>query len=487
MTLLDPQFSCDILVFGGTGDLALRKLLPALYHLHSEPRSSTHMRVFCIARRQLSDQEFIGLVKSHCQEQIAANEFNDQLWEQFAQKLKYFTADFQQSSDMQRLAEYLDDGGDRVRVHYLATAPSLYVPIARRLAEVGLAGPLSRIVLEKPIGHSLESAQAINQAIGETFDESRIFRIDHYLGKETVQNIMAMRFANLMFEPTWRASYVDHVQITVSETLGVEGRGGYYDHSGAMRDMIQNHLLQLLCLIAMEPPARYDADSVSSEKLKVLQSLRPIGGPQVAAKTVRGQYVAGKIGDRQVPAYRDEPTVAENSDTETFVAIEAQVDNWRWHGVPFYLRTGKRMEHKRSEILIQFKPVPLDLFGGVQQPNSLLIGIQPEESLSSRMMAKLPGKGMSLEPLESSLNFAGAFGGGRRRWDAYERLLLDIIEGDTKLFMHRDEVEAAWRWVDPIIQSWQHSEQAPLPYPAGSNGPDQAQALLAKNGHHWHD
>ena len=446
------------------------------------------MRILCIARTERTDDEFLTLVKEHCQKQIPAAEFSEEQWSEFAQKLKYFRADIQEDADIQRLADFMGHDEGRVRVYYLATAPGLYVPIARRLAAVGLADDNSRIVLEKPIGDSLESAKAINQAIGETFDESRIFRIDHYLGKESVQNMIALRFANLYFEPTWRASYIDHIQITVSETLGVEGRGGYYDHSGAMRDMIQNHLLQLLCLVAMEPPARYDAEAVGAEKLKVLQSLRPISGSQVGEYTVRGQYSAGKIDGEDVPAYRDEPTVDPNSTTETFVAIEARIDNWRWHGVPFYLRTGKRMANRKSEILIQFKKVPLELFDSPLQANRLLIGIQPQENLSTRLMVKLPGKGMALEPLESNLNFAdGGINSGRRRWDAYERLLLDIIEGDTKLFMHRDQVEAAWRWVDPIIERWQESNQIPQPYPAGTNGPDRAKDLLARNGHLWHD
>jgi glucose-6-phosphate 1-dehydrogenase len=487
VTQLAIATTCDILVFGGTGDLSLHKLLPALYHLHAEDRLPADTRIFCVARRELDEEAFQSLVEDRCRPHIAAAYWNEGAWKSYLARLDYVQVDVSESRDMDRLAARLAHSEGRVMVHYLATAPDLFVPIAQNLARVGLAGPESRIVLEKPLGHSLESAQEINAAIGEVFEESRIFRIDHYLGKETVQNLMALRFANLLFEPTWRAGFVDHVQITVNETLGVETRGGYYDPSGAMRDMVQNHLLQVLCLVAMEPPVRYDADSVRNEKLKVLEALVPIEGPDTYDKTVRGQYVEGQLGDKQVPAYRDEEDVAPASTTETYVAIQAGIQNWRWSGVPFYLRTGKRMARKTSEILIQFKPVPHHLFGAEEHPNQLLISIQPEERISVQMMAKQPGKGMSLGPVDFDLNLADAFSQGRRRWEAYERLLLDVIEGDSKLFMRRDEVEAAWRWVDPIIEGWKQHYQQPHSYPAGSSGPEQAALLLERNGHVWHN
>lgn len=487
MTRLTIATTCDILVFGGTGDLSLHKLLPALYHLHNDERLPADTRIFCLARRELDDAAFEALVERHCHAHIAAADLDTQAWRSFVSRLNYLSIDASRSSDIDRLAKRLAHSEGRVMVHYLATAPNLFVPIARNLAQAGLAGPESRIVLEKPLGHSLESALDINAAIGEVFDESRIFRIDHYLGKETVQNLMALRFANLLYEPTWRAAFIDHVQITVNETLGVETRGGYYDGSGAMRDMVQNHLLQLLCLVAMEPPVSYNADAVRNEKLKVLEALRPITGQDTYDKTVRGQYAEGSVGGRDVPAYYFEENVDNDSDTETFVAIQAEVQNWRWAGVPFYLRTGKRMAKKTSEIVIQFKPVPHHLFGTEGHANRLLISIQPEERITAQMMAKRPGKGMSLEPVEFDLNLANAFKQSKRRWDAYERLLLDVIEGDSKLFMRRDEVEAAWRWVDTIIEGWGQHYKRPRPYPAGTNGPEQANLLLQRNGHAWHD
>ncbi len=370
-----------------------------------------------------------------------------------------------------------------MRVHYLATAPDLFEPIAANLESAGLAGDDARIVLEKPIGHSLDSALEINEAIGAVFPESRIYRIDHYLGKETVQNLMALRFANALFEPIWRAGHIDHVQITVAETLGVENRGGYYDHAGAMRDMLQNHLLQLLCLVAMEAPVRFDAKHIRGEKVKVLEALKPITGNDVLDKTVRGQYGAGRIGGHDVPAYYFEPNIDNDSDTETFVAVQAEVDNWRWAGVPFYLRTGKRMARKRSEIIITFKQVPHLLFKK-GEVNRLVISLQPEECISLQLMAKAPGKGMQLEPVELDLNLAHAFS-STRRWEAYERLLLDVIEGDSTLFMRRDEVEAAWRWVDPILEGWQGHYRKPRPYPAGEDGPEQARQLVERHGHQW--
>src|SRR3990167_9397209 len=469
---------CDMLVFGGTGDLALHKLLPALYHLHRAGRLHGDTRILALARSAHSRTAFQALAERHCRAQVARNDFDNDTWASFAARLDYFAMDASQSADFGRLGKRLGNDPERVRIYYLATAPDLFEDIASHLKIASLAGPKARIVLEKPIGHSLESAKAINAAIGAVFDESRVFRIDHYLGKETVQNLMALRFANALFEPIWRAGHIDHVQISVCETLGVENRGAYYEKAGAMRDMIQNHLLQLLCLVAMEAPVRF-------EKVKILEALKPITGLDVQDKTVRGQYTAGKIGGQEVPAYYFEKNVDNDSDTETFVAVQAEIDNWRWAGVPFYLRTGKRMAKKCSEIVIQFKPVPHRLFEG-SQANRLLIRLQPEERISLQLMGKSPGKGMRLTPIELDLNLAQVFP-QNRRWDAYERLLLDVIEGDSTLFMRRDEVEAAWSWIDPIIKGWHESYQTPRPYPAGSNGPEQAQNLLERSGREWHD
>lgn len=392
--------------------------------------------------------------------------------------------DAAQAADFSRLTSILKCTPEHGCIYYLATAPHLFESIAANLALTGLAGANTRIVIEKPIGHSLPSALNINAAIGAAFSEEQVFRIDHYLGKETVQNLMALRFANALFEPVWRAAHIDHVQITVNETIGVENRGAYYDQAGAMRDMLQNHLLQLLCLVAMEAPVRFDADAVRNEKVKILQALKPISGLNVQDKTVRGQYVAGQTNGHTAPAYYFEKNVDNDSDTETFVAIEAEIDNWRWAGVPFYLRTGKRLATKTSEIVIQFKPVPHSLFSD-SQANLLVIRLQPEERISLELMAKTPGKGMRLEPVKLDINLAEAFQDSRR-WKAYERLLLDVIENDSTLFMRRDEVEAAWQWVDPILSGWQQHYQRPRPYPAGSNGPEQAHSLLERHNRAWH-
>ncbi|PYC19683.1 glucose-6-phosphate dehydrogenase [Aquipseudomonas alcaligenes] len=477
---------CDMLVFGGTGDLALHKLLPALYHLHRDGRLPADMRILAAARNALSRAEYQALAERRCRAQVARSDFDNDTWAGFAARLDYFAMDLAQSAEFGRLAKYLGAHAcDRGRIYYLATAPDLFEAIAEHLAIAGLAGSDTRIVLEKPIGHSLESAREINAAIGAVFSEPQVFRIDHYLGKETVQNLMALRFANALFEPIWRAGHIDHVQISVNETLGVENRGAYYDKAGAMRDMVQNHLLQLLCLVAMEAPVRFDAESVRNEKVKILEALKPIAGLDVHDKTVRGQYVAGKIGGQEVPAYYFEKHVDNDSDTETFVAIQAEIDNWRWAGVPFYLRTGKRMAKKCSEIVIQFKPVPHRLFEG-SQANRLVISLQPEERITLQLMGKSPGKGMQLTPIELDLNLAQVFP-QKRRWDAYERLLLDVIEGDSTLFMRRDEVEAAWAWIDPILKGWQDNYQDPRPYPAGRNGPEQANTLLELAGREWED
>ena len=474
----------DMLVFGGTGDLALHKLLPALFHLHRECRLPQEMRIIGIARKKLSRERYIDLAERNCRAQIERKDFSEKMWLSFSQRLDYFSMNAEQAADFGRLARFLNTNEQRCCIYYLATAPQLFESIASNLAITGLTGSNTRIVIEKPIGHSLLSAQAINASIGTAFSEEQIFRIDHYLGKETVQNLMALRFANALFEPVWFSAHIDHVQISVNETLGVENRGSYYDHAGAMRDMLQNHMLQLLCLITMEAPVRFDAESVHNEKVKILQSLRPITGMDVQDKTVRGQYTAGNVGGHSAPAYYFEKNVHSDSDTETFVALEVRIDNWRWAGVPFYLRTGKRMAKKTSEIVIQFKPVPNSLFSD-SQANLLLIRLQPEERISIELMAKTPGRGMHLEPVELEINLTQAFQDSRR-WEAYERLLLDVIESDSTLFMRRDEVEAAWQWVDPIITGWQQHYQRPRPYPAGSNGPEQAHSLLEKHNREWH-
>jgi glucose-6-phosphate 1-dehydrogenase len=373
-------------------------------------------------------------------------------------------------------------------VFYLACAPSLFGPISAHLATHKLVDASSRVVLEKPIGHDLASARAINDAVGAVFAESQIFRIDHYLGKESVQNLLVTRFANTLLEPLWNTSWIDHVQITVAESLGVGTRGGYYDNSGALRDMLQNHLLQMLCLVAMEPPTYVDRETVRDEKLKVLQALKPMTPDDIERATVAGQYGPGLVDGVAVAGYKDD---AENPDsrTETFAAVKAEVRNWRWAGVPFYLRTGKRMEQRCSEIVIQFKPVPHPMFPdshGASEPNKLVIQLQPEEGMRLHMTAKEPGPGgIRLKPVSLDLNYTDTF--RRPSPDAYERLLMDVVAGDPTLFMRRDEVEAAWAWVEPILVGWQQSERGPRRYPAGTSGPTDATTLIERDGRTWHE
>lgn len=482
--------SCDILVFGGTGDLALHKLLPALYRLHREDRLPADTRIFALARSALDNAAFLALAERNVRAVVARSEFAAEQWKGFAARLDYLAMDASQTADFGRLARHLKSSEGRVLVHYLATSPSLFAPIAQNLSIAGLAGPQARIVLEKPLGHSLDSARAINQSIGRVFDESRVFRIDHYLGKETVQNLMALRFANALFEPVWRAAHIDHVQISVNETLGVENRGGYYDHAGAMRDMVQNHLLQLLCLVAMEAPVRFDAEAVRNEKLKVLQALKPISGLDVQDKTVRGQYAAGRIGGQEVPAYYFEKNVDNDSDTETFVALQAEVENWRWAGVPFYLRTGKRMPQKLSQIVIHFKEPPHYIFAPEQRSlisNRLIIRLQPDEGISLQVMTKDQGlgKGMQLRTGPLQLSFSETYHAARIP-DAYERLLLEVTQGNQYLFVRKDEVEFAWKWCDQLIAGWERLSEAPKPYPAGSWGPVASVALVARDGRSWY-
>jgi len=381
-----------------------------------------------------------------------------------------------------------DSGGERVRVFYLACAPQLFGTVCRRLADAGLVTGESRVVLEKPIGWDLDSARQINNDVGAVFAEHQVFRIDHYLGKETVQNLLVLRFANMLFEPLWNNQWIDHVQITVAETVGVGSRGGYYDNSGALRDMVQNHLLQLLCLVAMEPPTRYEMDAVRDEKLKALLALRPLTAEAADRDTVRGQYRSGAVGGEPVPGYLDELGTGQ-SGTETYVALKVWLDNWRWAGVPFYLRTGKRMYERTSEIVIQFRPVPHVIFppgAGSIVPNRLVAHLQPDESVRLHMMAKEPGPGgLRLHPAPLNLSFAEAF--AARSADAYERLLMDVVRGNSTLFMRRDEVEAAWRWVDHILHAWEAGGQPPKPYHAGTTGPSAAIALIERDGRTWHE
>ncbi len=463
-------FDIGLTIFGATGDLALRMLYPSLYHLHADGLAPNNLGIVGVARSQLSDAEFIGRVEAAVKER-AKEDFKPEVFASFAQRLRYFGADVASPQMSERLAAHLE--GARERVYYLSTSPSLFGAVVNDLSQAGLNQGDARVVVEKPLGRDLASCRQINDELGGAFSEERIFRIDHYLGKETVQNLIALRFGNVLFEPLWNKVSIARVDITVAETVGVEGRFGYYDEYGALRDMVQNHLMQLLCLVAMEPPASLDADSVRNEKVKVLRSLRRIGAGDVKAMTVRGQYAEGELGGKAVPAYVGEPG-SHASDTETFVAIRAHIDNWRWAGTPFVLRTGKRLRERSSEIVIQFRDAPHSIFGAsALEANRLVIKLQPEEEISLSLMNKTPtlesGGAMELKPLSLDLSLDAAFKGRRRI--AYERLLLAALNNDPTLFVRRDEAEAAWSWIDGIEAGWRAMGQAPVLYAAGTVGP----------------
>ncbi|MEW9550306.1 glucose-6-phosphate dehydrogenase [Nonomuraea sp. NPDC050783] len=478
--------TADLVVFGGTGDLSMRKLLPALYHSDRDGRLSPETRVIALSRGGLTDADFRGKVDAEVRGSVPVDDLS--VWERFLDRLHHVTVDVSAdgaADGWRALAGLLAGHEERDRVFYLASPPRTFGPFCRQAAEAGLVTPRSRVVLEKPLGHDLVSAQAINDEVGAIFDERQIFRIDHYLGKETVQNLLVLRFANAFLEPIWNSLWIDHVQITAAETVGTPGRRGYYDHAGALRDMVQNHLLQLLTLTAMEPPARNDREAIRDEKVKVLQALRPIAGTEVDRFTVRGQYV----GAGDMPGYLDEPgstpPTEDSRRVETFTAIRAEIRNWRWAGVPFYLRTGKRMPYRRSEIVVQFKDVPHSIFPG-GSPNRLVLRLQPEEGIELHIMAKEPGAGeVTLKPVPLSLNFGKTF--TNRVPEAYERLLTDVLAGNPTLFMRRDEVEAAWRWIDPILDAWKAAPALPEPYPAGTAGPAGAHELLGRSGRAWHE
>ena len=490
-TLRLPE-SCDFVVFGGTGDLALRKLLPALYHCDLEGRLPSDFRIVGVSRAPIDDDGYRAEVARALRKHVG--ELDETALARLLTRVRHVELDFTDPTDWHLLHGLLKDRPDfeaTVRVHYLAVAPGLFGTICQRLAEGGMAAQPARVVMEKPIGHDLASARAINAAVGEVFEESQIFRIDHYLGKESVQNLLVTRFANTLLEPLWNSQWIDHIQITVAETIGVGSRGGYYDQAGAMRDMIQNHLLQLLCLVAMEPPIEVAQEDVRDEKLKVLQALRPLTPRQVDADTVRGQYAAGLVDGEHVPAYAEEVD-DRHSTTETFVALKAEVHNWRWAGVPFYLRTGKRMDRRSSEIVVVFKEPPHNVFPqsvpvrGATSPNRLHIQVQPDEGMRLHLTAKEPGPGgYRLRPVSLDLNFASAF--GKRSPDAYERLLMDVVRGNPTLFMRRDEVEAAWAWCEPILTHWAQSGLPPKRYPAGAAGPTAAFTLIERDGRSWQE
>ncbi len=477
-----PAF--DLVIFGATGDLAKRKLLPALFQRFIAGQVDSASRIIGSARDTLGSDGFRERVSAA----ITADAQGQSL-EGFLSLVDYVAVDVSSESGWSDLKNRLQQFPDRVRIFYLAIGPALFARACQRIHDYGLDGPSSRVVVEKPIGHDLLSAQDINATLAKVFSEAQTYRIDHYLGKESVQNLLALRFGNALFEPLWNAARIDHVQITVAEELGVAGRAGYYDTAGALRDMVQNHLLQLLCFVAMEPPHSMNADVVRDEKLKVMRSLKPMSAEDVRQYTVRGQYRRGNLGDGSVPGYCEE-LGAESSRTETFVAMRAEIANWRWAGVPFYLRTGKRLPQRVSEIVVSFQPVRHSMFGpaaGPMTPNKLIIRLQPDEGVHLGLMIKEPGPGgLRLRSTALNMSFADTFAGSRQP-EAYERLLMDVVRGNPTLFMRRDEVEAAWAWVDPILKAWAADPEPPKPYTAGTWGPSAAIALVERDGRTWHE
>jgi glucose-6-phosphate 1-dehydrogenase len=470
----------DLVIFGATGDLARRKILPGLYRRFMAGQMPEDSRIIGAARADLTEQVFRDQVRAALTEFVAADHLDPAMVEAFLARLHYVPIDATGSTGWAELKGLVR--ADVVRAFYFSVAPSLFGDIAQRLSEHQIADAWSRIVVEKPFGRDLMSAKALNAVLARHFAEAQIYRIDHYLGKETVQNLMAVRFANILFEPLWKAEYIDHVQITVAETVGVEGRGAYYDKSGAMRDMVQNHMMQLLCLIAMEPPYHFDPDAVRDEKLKVIRALKPVQAEDI----VRGQYGAGKDGAGYV-THSENPA----SRTESYVALKAQISNWRWQGVPFYLRTGKRLRARASEIAITFKQPPHAIFDDAKgwHENVLVIRLQPNEGMNLMVMIKEPGPGgMRLMQVPLDMSFADALAEVAEDVpDAYERLIMDVIRGNQTLFMRGDEVEAAWAWTDPIIQGWEARGDKPQSYDPGSSGPEDALMLMHRDGRRWRE
>jgi glucose-6-phosphate 1-dehydrogenase len=489
-----PSQPCAIVMFGASGDLAQRKLLPALYDLAFHACLAPRFRLVGFSRTKMDDAEF-RRKSAEALSKANAPEANDNRRSEFLENLQYFTGDYDDPEAFRRLAERLDGldseaqlGGNRL--FYLATPPEIYAKIIEQLGKAGLARPKSdkswtRIIIEKPFGRDQDSARALNKKLLSVFDESQVYRIDHYLGKETVQNLLVFRFGNGIFEPLWNRNYIDHVQITAAESLGVERRAAFYESTGALRDMIQSHVLQLTSLVAMESPATFDATSVRNEKIKVLQSIRPLTPDAIWKYVVRGQYAAGQDDGKPVVGYRQEPGVKPNSPTETFVALKLLVDNWRWSGVPFYLRTGKRLKKGITEIVIQFKSAPHRVFRGESADlNCIVLNIQPDEGISLSFGAKAPGGQMHISPVTMDFKYLATFGGVSR--EAYSTLINDCIRGDATLFDRADSVEAAWALVDPILKAWEGASAPPFPnYPAGSEGPRAADDLAVSEGRHW--
>jgi len=480
--------ACAYVIFGATGNLATTKLLPALYHLDQAGRLRPGMRIICSGRRPFAAEEWLAQVRDAVTAK-ARGGLDETLFERFARRVEYFRGDLEDPGLYQRLRERLDAEGAGNIAFYMSIGPDQYGGVISQLGEVGLLSEergWRRVVIEKPFGHDLSSAADLQRRIGRYLQERQIYRIDHYLGKATVQNVLVFRFANLMMEPVWNRHHIDHVQITHSETLGVGSRAGFYDGTGALRDMIQSHLLQLLTLVAMEPPVSMEAEALRDEKVKVLKSVRPITKAAVHAQAFRAQYAAGEIDGKSVPGYVHEDRVDPRSVTETYAALKLYVDNWRWRGVPFYLRTGKRMAEARSMVSICFRHPPMQLFRGTQvecmSPNWILLGIQPEESLRIQLTAKQPGLEMRTRQISLDAHFRGD---ESETSDAYEDLLLDVILGDRSLFLRYDEVEFAWRVVEPVLDVWAVERDFIPTYPAGSWGPREARRLFDREEHRW--
>jgi len=480
-----PVDPFDLIIFGITGDLATRKLIPVLYYRFADGQIPENSRIIGLARSDLSSEQFRNQALAALKASVSKKHFDLDTAKRFLSCLFYSTIDVMSNDGWDALQQLLKDSVNPVRAFYLSVSPVLFAPIVKQLGRLGLEKN-SRLVVEKPFGRDLESAQKIKSEIGSVYKERAIYRIDHYLGKETVQNLMALRFANKLFEPLWNSNHIDHIQITAAETLGVEDRGEYYDKVGAMRDMVQNHLVQLLCLTAMEPPYKFDADAMRDEKLKVLRALKPLSGEEALRNSVRGQY----LSTPDFPGYLQEAS-NQDSQTETYVALKAEINSWRWAGTPFYLRTGKRLRSQVTEIVVAFKSTPHSIFGQIDTPiqsNALVIRLQPDEGLNLSIMTKDPGPGgFRLRETPLDMTFAENSGENWRLPDAYERLIMDVIRGNQTLFMRDDEVEAAWEWIDPIMNAWANSGIAPEGYDSYSSGPDGGLELIVRDNRRWRD
>jgi glucose-6-phosphate 1-dehydrogenase len=485
--------SFDLVLFGGTGDLAWRKLMPALFQAFRHGSLPKGGRIIGVARDRLSDEKYRSLIRSRFEQVELEKQPSPAEFEQFAALLHFLPLDLSRVEDYQQLAATLRERQADTLVMYLATAPSLFTVVCEQLAIAGLNTSNTRLVMEKPLGHDLASNRAINATVRRVLRENQIFRIDHYLGKPSVQNLFALRFGNSLFEPLWRRETVANIQITIAEEIGVEKRGAFYDSTGALRDVVQNHALQLLCALAMEPPINAHADAIRDEKLKVLRSLKPWTATDLEHYAVRGQYMAGKVAGELTPGYREEPGVDPQSTTETFVALRAEIANWRWAGVPFYIRTGKRLAARDARIVVNFRPAPHAIYRSPSgAANRLVIQLQPKDGLQLHLLAqgqesreRSASAPQSLTPVHLDLDFDKRF--GSERVGAYERLLLDVIDGRLNLFVRSDEQEEAWRWVEPIIDFWQGDASGPRPYAAGSWGPSAASAMIARDGNCWHE